>query len=179
MATTKRMRRHARQSMTVEPGSIRWQMLLYGTVFWQDGPRFESEKKACLAWREHRDELMRHCHPGQRPHGFFKFELGIEKPMHPWHWQLSVLLDRGLVDAAEASALEHMHEALAPGDHHYGAAWEMPGLPPPVMPTQRRVAELETIARWHEFRGRAAEAETYRRRAEAARRLLGELCNPK
>jgi hypothetical protein len=64
---------------------------------------FADETAAKQAWQKHKTELMAHCQPGQRPFGFW-YDLGVD-PIDLYE-EIAALLDRGLIDADEAFAIE-------------------------------------------------------------------------
>jgi hypothetical protein len=106
----------ARESPRFETGSTQYQLLMWGTLLLPGfGPGFENDDEARRAWREHRTELLAGCRAGERPYGFYRWDLGIvDRVVHRWFDQLAVLLEHNLIDAEQVFAIEAEHTTLSP-----------------------------------------------------------------
>ena len=116
------------------------------------------------AWQRHKADLLAQwCQPGQRPWGFW-FDLGLDPPDE--YEEIAALLDRGLIDADEALAIERRLPFLGEKAH---AMFAIDRSQPSHSNVQSRlsVAVLALgdalAAKWHLWRGRPECAEQYLR----------------
>jgi len=172
--TTKRSRRHAREERGIPEDSKRWQLLLFGMELVPDGSRgFESQAEELAAFRDAREQLMKAALPGQRPAAFFKFELGIPSPAL-LRDQLPILLSRGLITDGEAQQLERDNYELLTAD--FGGAFHtvegVRAMRLGMASLRSMVARFDTLAAWHQRRGRPEIATTYRTRSKVCRDVL-------
>src|SRR3974377_1228911 len=117
MGTTKRLRRHARQTAVWVLSEKQRGILLFGySVAAHHETGFTSDADERRMWDEHREQLMREFnHPGRRPHAYYKFDLGVDPPSR-WAGEWEVLLDPGLTREEGVIPLEHPRHMLS-GDH--------------------------------------------------------------
>src|SRR3569833_936830 len=115
MPTTKRVRRHARSSRIVAPGSHRWELLMYGfELLDSDEPGFESEAEERAAWSANRAELLAAAEPGWRPWAYLRFELRLERPPCRKRELLRLQIEHELISKPDAVAIERNDALLAP-----------------------------------------------------------------
>jgi hypothetical protein len=124
---------------------------------------FADEATAKQAWHRHKTELLARCQPGKRPWGFW-FDLGLD-PVDEYE-EIAALLDRDLIDAAEALAIErqlpflgekaHAMFAISTSRSSHSQSWVS------VAVLARRDA---LAAKWHLWRGRPECAQEYLRAA--------------
>jgi hypothetical protein len=62
-----------------------------------------TETERAAAWFTHRDELLADELPGNRPWGYWRYEIGV-RPVWP-PGEAAILAERGLLDAAEEGAI--------------------------------------------------------------------------
>jgi hypothetical protein len=164
-----------RVSPAFDPGSTRWQILMWGVaLFPRGGPGFENAGEERQAWREHRDELLKAAEPGQRQFAYFKFDLGIKSDLVPipWFEQLNILLDRELIGAEEALRIENSGRGeLNPHDSDFGSIFETKAGIERHGLCEYTLRPLESAfraaARWHGWRGRPDFAALYELRADS------------
>lgn len=179
----RRIQRRARlKPGGLEPGSTRHQLLLYGMVFTNGGPPFESESDKKQAWQAHRSELLAECPPGTRPNAFFLYDLRVDRPPLDWHDQVRLLLDRQLLSIEEAVRCECDYRMLNPTDSlDFCSGFESESdihrqhLSAQVL--ARLACQFQLAARWHDWRGRPKIAAKYQLRASVVGAFLqkGEL----
>jgi hypothetical protein len=91
--------------------------LRYGKLASRPGFASAEERKA--AWFAHRDELLQHCHSGQRPAGWWDYESPIARPRNRSYREAALyeagLLTDGEVDELVATWREQFERAQAPG----------------------------------------------------------------
>lgn len=150
-------------------------VLQHGRMIGVLGDPFEKETSELACWRKHRAVLMANCEPGTRPSAFFKFELKIQ-PTRVID-MLMALFDAGLVEPAEALAIENVHLMLNPvAARDFGSSFEDKGAQCRFgeETLRRKVGEFEFAERWHHWRNRPELVEVYRRRAATVREALEE-----
>lgn len=179
MATTKRMRRHARSSSSIEPGSAKRQFLEHGMIFTGRDDVFPDAAAARSAWREHRSEIMAAWdQPGTRPWAFWKYDRRVENPPDEWHEQLPQLLDLGLIDDAEAVRIERgpIQDLQTDQPETFCSSFENGDgigsmqIAPYLL--SKLAARFHATARWHAWRQRPALAARYALRANTIWRVL-------
>jgi hypothetical protein len=145
----------------------RW-FLMYGPALMPAGAPdmpFADEAAAKQAWHKNKTELLAQCQPGQRPWGFW-YDLGMD-PVDKYA-EIAALLDRDLIDAAEALAIERHLPFLGEEAH---AMCVIDRSPPSHSNGQPRLsvavlARRDALAaKWHLWRGRPECAEQYLRAA--------------
>lgn len=67
-------------------------------------PGFASEEERRAAWFYHRDALLRHCHGGGRPAGWWDYECPIRRPRNH-DYQEAALYEAGLLAESEVAEL--------------------------------------------------------------------------
>lgn len=114
---------------------------------------------------------------GCRPSGFFAYELKCLDHFR-WEEQIRELLERDLIDAAEANWIEDSYSALS-GDQSpdlYASFETAAGIQRMRLGAYRlrsMLREFELARAWHVWRGRPELADRYQRRAAAVRGALG------
>ena len=144
---------------------------------------FASLAEMRAAWFKHRERLLAVYLPGFRPAAFFRFELGAFAPW--WPDQITVLMHYGLIDAAEAFAIENSARfPLLKPDRPLPATFDQRfhrtdsdlstcilQWPSGTIPTsaifelQREAHEYSVAGDWHEWRNRPERAAECRARA--------------
>jgi hypothetical protein len=170
MATTKRLRRHAREgALHLKVGSTKYQVLLHGyAICGKDGPDFENDAEMARTWRDHRTELLASwVLPGRRPAAYFKVDLRMDLPRQ-WYGELAVLESRGLLSKDEELRVEHERPVLYPNQgpdlfnpDHFDLMLRQ------LIQRSRYLAELHRgefvfSAEWHERRNRPELAAKYK-----------------
>jgi len=165
-------------------------MLVYGGVLaagfrgWKPEPSLEAQREA---WSRHRARLMKPENtdllPGCRPAGWWRFEAHVDPTPDRWCTEIPLLIQRGLIDAAEAAEIEYQHRELAP-----------PTTPPRVVASgpysdastelsepdrqirrhmrERRLEVARCAAVWHAWRGREEEAASWAKAVAALEAAL-------
>lgn len=145
--------------------------LVYGgplAAAFRDGrePPIEAQREA---WARHRASLMKpEVHdlpPGCRPAGFWLFDLHIDPPPDRWATEIPELIERGLIDAAEAARIEAGYQQLA-ARHPVHEAVGTYKLPEDSWTLRRRLEEARCAAAWHAWQGRERQAASWAAFAE-------------
>jgi hypothetical protein len=76
--------------------------LRYGSL--SGRPAFASEAARRAAWFAHRDELLRHCHGGKRPAGWWDYESPVPYPRDRDYAE-ATLWENGLLTSTEVTEL--------------------------------------------------------------------------
>lgn len=187
MPRINRRRRVQKQSLTAELREV----LLHGVLFGKprlirldddiDSPLPDTATMAELKslWIRHRAELM--TEPiglGFRPWAFYRFDLRIERPPYFWFDQLSVLLDRVLIDANEAGMIDcgDIPELRPDQSPAYCGGFESADRIHKMRLGSQVLlhvsAEFQTAARWHLWRGRPELAARWAQRTEVVRQVV-------
>ena len=154
------------------------------------GRAFNSDTEAREAWKLHREGIMVAFgadHPGQRPAGWWCFDLGMLIPP-TWWKQVAELERRGLIDRDEEFRLGRRHRILAAdqgpylfGPHTIGPMYKVCSCNRDVWERNRPgklradIEQSAFAAGWHDRRGRVGLTAKYRQRVEALMMLLDEV----
>jgi hypothetical protein len=147
-----------------------------------DGTDFENDGDMATAWRRYRAAILAEfARPGQRPFGFYRFDLRLDKAPCHWYHEVRILHSNGLLDATELVAVESEHMLLSPAQPtELYASFEDPARIKAMGFCGHTLRQLEAefllAVDWHGWRERPELVDRYLRRAAVIHDFCGVAC---